>query len=406
MYKSEFKVLQGGLSSDTSQLKKTFISAYVTDTRLMGVLAVYARWAVGDDLTMPELHQFFYIDCEEAGLETYRSFRGDFGPEAAMAEQSLVGGLGASRIPLSEREFKGLLTHWMNFNRKRELPLPDGFPQYSFVFNNRPPGAKELASLMSKICCPITEDYQVVNYFLMRCFGRDYGAAAFLTDSHSGDDGRLREDFPLDIYDGYVKATFCRNVIDLHLRYADGAVAYLCESLVEMKGKYDILVSKVVVKNLKIIGFEHCSGYSISAVESAMILKKPELTNVFEINLSEEEIEENLGEFIVGLNTVMTRHSNGRMFMAFKKTNDHVGERVFMLSNDVRGVYYLTDFGQLIVMSYNEKDLGMLTSRLADSPLAPYLLYSSGYEFLEPVLFEFVNSGLPDFDDFVEMNTE
>ena len=152
MYKSEFKVLQGGLSSDTSQLKKTFISAYVTDTRLMGVLAVYAHWAVGDDLAMPELHQFFYIDCEEAGLETYRSFRGDFGPEAAMAEQSLVGGLGASRIPLSEREFKGLLTHWMNFNRKRELPLPDGFPQYSFVFNNRPPGAKELASLMSKIC--------------------------------------------------------------------------------------------------------------------------------------------------------------------------------------------------------------------------------------------------------------
>ena len=64
MYKSEFKVLQGGLSSDTSQLKKTFISAYVTDTRLMGVLAVYARWAVGDDLAMPELHQFFYIDCE------------------------------------------------------------------------------------------------------------------------------------------------------------------------------------------------------------------------------------------------------------------------------------------------------------------------------------------------------
>ncbi|MGN0701678.1 MAG: hypothetical protein ACI4KL_00630 [Lentihominibacter sp.] len=398
--------MQGGLSSDISQLNKTFISAYVTDTRLMGVLAVYARWAVGEDSSVPELHQFFYIDCEEAGLETYRSFRGDFGPEAAMAEQSLVGGLGAGKVPLSEKELKCLLTCWMYFNRKRELPLPPGFAQYSFVFNRRPPTSKQLAALMGKICCPITEDYQVVNYFLMRCFGRDYGAAAFLTDSHSGDDGRLQEDFPLDIYDGYVKATFCRNVIDLDRRFSDGAVSYLCESLVEMEGKYDILVSKVVVRNLKVIGFEHCSGYSISSVEAAMILKKPELTNVFEINLSSEEIDDNLGEFTVGLNTVMTRHSNGRMFMAFKKTNDHVNERVFLLSNDVRGVYYLTDYGQLIVMAYNENDLRMLTSRLAASPLAPYLLYSSGYEFLEPVLFEFVNSGFEDFDDFVEMNTE
>lgn len=406
MYKSEFKVLQGGLSSDIKNAPKSFVSAYVTDTRLMGVLAVYARWRVGEEYALPELHQFFYIDCEEAGLETYRFFRGEFGNEAALAEQSLVGGLGANKIPLSERELRLLMTHWRDFNLKRGLPLPADSTQYDFLFNTRPVTVKQMSALMNKICCPITGDYQAVNYFLMRCFGRDYEAAAFLTDSRRGEDGRLQEDFPLDIYDSYVKATFCRNVIDIDCSYADGGVAYLCESLVEMNGKHDILVSKVVVRNLKVIGFEHCSGYGISSVEAAMILKKPELTNVFEVSLSPEALEENIGEFIVGLNTVMTLHSNGRMFMAFKKTNDHVNEKVFMLSNDVRGVYYLTNYGQLIVMAYNNRDLAMLTERLATSPIAPYLVYSGAYEFLEPVLYEFINSGYEDFDDFIDMNTE
>lgn len=406
MYKADFKVIQGGLSSDISSYSKHFVSAYVTDTRLMGVLAVYAHWHVGDEYPAPDLHQFFYIDCEEAGLETYRSFRGDFGKEAQLAEQALVGGLGARKVPLTERQLRLLMTRWRDFNKRRGLPLPKGLEQYGFIFSNRKASNAAVIRLMEKICCPIESDYQAVNYFLMRCFGRDYEAAAFLTCSHSGEDGRLQEDFPLDIYDSYVKATFCRNVIDVDRRYGDGATAYLCESLIEMKGKHEILVSKVVVKDLKVIGFEHCSGYSISSVEAAMILKKPELTNVYEIMLEEEALEENLGEFIVGLNTVMTRHSNGRMFMAFKSTNDHVNERVFMLSNDVRGVYYLTDFGQLIVMAYNREDLNRLVSRLSQSPLAPYLIPSSGYEFLEPVLFEFVNSGFEDFDDFVDMNTE
>ena len=68
MNRPKFTVIQGGLAA--ANRKNTFVSAYVTDTRLMGVLAVYAHWQVevpasGDRL--PDIHQFFYIDCEEAG---------------------------------------------------------------------------------------------------------------------------------------------------------------------------------------------------------------------------------------------------------------------------------------------------------------------------------------------------
>ena len=65
----ELTVIEGGLSVPVSKREKYFVSAYVTDTRLMGVLSIYARWRLsGSSDTEADLHQFFYIDCEELGL--------------------------------------------------------------------------------------------------------------------------------------------------------------------------------------------------------------------------------------------------------------------------------------------------------------------------------------------------
>lgn len=396
MKETKLTVISGGLTADLSGCSRSFAGSYVTNTRLMGVLALHAVWNFCSPEFSTKLHQFFYIDCEEQGLETYRSFRGDDDPQMAVYEQGLVGGLGADKVPLTEKEFCWLICHWRSFNDKHGLPLPKGVSEYSFIFEESSElSYEERQALLDKICVEITSDYQAVNYFLMRCFGRDYEAAGRLTD--------LSYDFPLDIYDGYVRATFCRNVIDEDQRYGDGAVSYLCDSLIEMGGEHDTVISKVVLRDLKVIGFEHCDRYHISSAEAAMMLRKPEFTNVYEFILDEDEIEENLGEFIVGLNTIMTKHSNGRLFMAFKKTNDHVGERIFMLSNDVRGVYYLTDYGQLILMAYTTEDAARLEARLAASPLGRYIIPTAKYEFLEPVFFEFINSGFEDFEDFLNI---
>ena len=394
MKKTDLKVINGGLTSDINGVKKHFKSAYVTDTRLMGVLAVYAHWTMNEGACR-ELHQFFYIDCEEAGLETYSSIRGPFGDEARQVEQALVGGLGAARVPLTESQLRWLMSHWRQFNDKQNLPLPSGIEEYGFILENPLVlSYEEKSALLDNLCVEITTDYQAVNYFLMRCFGRDYEAASRLTD--------LDYDFPLDIYDAYVKATFCKNTIDVEKEYGDGSISYLCESVIEMNGEHEIVVSKVVVKKLKIIGFEHCSGFSISSAEAAMMLRKPEFTTVFEVLVDDDVLDDNLGEFTLGLNTIMTEHENGRLFMAFKKTNDHVKERVFMLSNDVSGVYFLTDFGQLIVMSNTDTGIRRLEAKVAASPLSPFLLPTARFEFLEPVLFEFINSGFEDFGDFLD----
>ena len=100
MTKPKLTVIEGGLAASIDKRPKYFLSAYVTDTRLMGVLAVHACWKIpyGDELS--DFHQFFYIDCEEMGLETYKSFLDSDPSEIEMAEQALVGGLGASKIEI------------------------------------------------------------------------------------------------------------------------------------------------------------------------------------------------------------------------------------------------------------------------------------------------------------------
>ena len=213
----------------------------------------------------------------------------------------------------------------------------------------------------------------------------------------------LHDDFPLDLYDDYKKATFCKNVIDVEKEYRDGSVSYLCESLVEMNGKHETIISKVVVRDFKIVGFEHCDSFPVTSIEAALMLKKAEYISVFEVLLDEDELEDNIGEFILTSNTIMTTHECGRLFMAFKPTNSHVSERVFMLSNDVRGVYFLTDYGQLIAMANTEADVQKLERVLFESPLMPYLVATEKYEFLDPVLLEFVESGFDDFEEFLKI---
>ena len=90
--------------------------------------------------------------------------------------------------------------------------------------------------------------------------------------------------------------------------------------------------------------------------------------------LSEEDMENNIGELTISFNTSMSEQENGRLFMGFKKNNDHVNSRVFRLSNDVKGIYYLTDFGQLIIASYTLHEIRYLENQLKASPLAPFLI--------------------------------
>jgi len=384
-----FTVIKGGLSYPYESDKKTFVSAFVTDTRLMGVVGLYMHWEIEADRFASDFHQFFYFDAEEYGFETYRSISGNDMSEISYIEHALMGGLGGQKIDLTQKEAAFLIQSYANMNRRLSTPLPDGQKEYGFLLEPEVDMTdKEKLALFRKQCTPITSTYQAINYFLMRCFAHDYEAAEYL--SAGG--------FPPDIYADIPPATLCKNTIDA-FENEDGS-SYLCESLIEHDTSYVLTVSEITMSKTKVASFEKRSAMQVSAVEAAMMLSRPEFVTVYEILSTPEEFDASLAELTSG--TLLTAHSSGRLFLAFNKNNDHVDKQVFRLNEDVFGLYYITDYGQMIIAAYSIKGIHSMEKELRKSTVAQSLLPVSKYEFKEPVLYEFIQSDFEDFEEFLE----
>ena len=390
MSKPVLTVIEGGLSPSKGTAEKEFAGAYITNTRLMGVMGMYVHWKLPEYPSCPDFHQFFYFDAEEYGFENYRSVMGNQVEKIASIEQTMINGLGGRKNELTEREVRAVLWKYLMFNKERNIPLPEGIDEYEFLLTE-PDGFTDAEKwqLVYKLCDPIASDYHVINYFLMRCFGHDYEAASWL----------CRADVPLLLYkEQHLQATFCKNTIDDD---PDEAGAYICESLIEYNGQYHLIVSRLTVDDeLFVTSFEACSGFMISSMEAAMMLAKPEFITVYETMIPHEEFASLLGQ--VPLNCLITPHKNGKLYMMFHNHNDHVNRQIFMLSADVAGIYYLTDSGQLLAAAYDLPGIHALEKDLRKSVLAPYVVATGKYEFKEPVLYEFVESNFDDFDEFVE----
>jgi hypothetical protein len=394
MDKPTLRLIKGGLV-EKEQAEKRFVAATITDTRLMGATAMYIHWHLLSCPDADSLHQFFYFDDEEFGLETYRSVWGEGEDEVLVMEQALMGGLGGKKKDLTEKQARYLVCKYAAWNITHALPLPDGESEYAFILNDPPSlSESEKKSLNVKICTPLKSDYHVINYYLMRCFGRDEEGAGFLINEDSDSPGKSHGS-ALAWMPNKVAATFCRNTIE-----ATDDLSYLCESLIETDKKYTIVVTRLRVLDLKIVDCRLISTMDISPAEAAMMLSRPEYVSVYEIIVDPEEFDEKSWD--LSLSTMVTIHDNGKLFLSFNSNNNHVNKQVFRLSDDVFGLYYVSDFGQLILSASTLKNIQTMESKILKSPLGHILIPGSKFEFKEPVLYEFIQSDFDDFDEFVE----
>lgn len=387
MSKNNFKVLKGGLLDSAVSSRKLFVSAYVTNTRLMGVLGMYIHFKLPDNQTLEDLHQFFYFDAEDYGFESYHSVLGSDSEKVLELENMVTGGLGGEKIPLTLREAQYLLQEYVRFNKKAHLPLPEGKKEYGFLLEqdillSEP----DLYILMCKQCISIESPFALINYFLMRIIGRDFGAASFLTT----------QNFPLDLFPEFKTGTFCKNIID------EGNLpdTYICESLLQFSDSYYLAVTHISLTGMSVSGFQRVSLFRISPAEAAMMLSRSEFITVYEM-LQPPEIFSKASTRLVQ-KAMITPHENGTLYMMFHSNNNHVAKRVYRLNEDVLGMYYVTSGGQLLSAAYSLEEIRLLEKDLGTALIGTSLLTRSKYEFQEPVLYEFIQSGFEDFEDFVD----
>lgn len=394
--KHNFTVIKGG-KSDTASFKPEdliFVDAYVTDTRLMGVLGLSIVWEIIDDKGNIPFHQFFYFDAEEYGLDTYESLQGDSPEILELIEQNLIGGLGGEKHPLSQAEALNLLADFVSGSEKLRAPLATPTEQYLELIKDLPPlSPVERELLRGKTCTPIKSHYQLINYYLMRSFARDFEAAKYLIAMEADPLEGLWEK----------PGTLCKNTIEEHVDKS-GSLSYLCEALIDWDGEYEmilleIMISKGKMADAKIADAKVNHSFKISPAEAVMMLNRSEYVSVYEILAEPVDFDNTFLPLMAG--ALKTNHENGRLYMEFNNNNEHVNQKVFRLNEDIHGLFYVSDFGQLLLSAFSLEKIHSLESFLQKGPLSLMLLPTAKYEFKEPIVYDFIQSDFEDFEDYI-----
>lgn len=402
-----FKVINGGLLEGSADSRKKFISAEITNTRLMGVVGIFVHWKLLDNETNTEFFQCFYLDAEEYGFDSYEYVVGPDLPEtrekAEKLADRLLGGLGGTRVAISERETRSLVQDYVYMNHKNKIPIPDD-AEVDFIM--RPEvtlDIQERRELMAKQCEEIKGDWQLVNYFIMRCVGHDFEAARYLTSGHVNFlDFRNEAPAVLLRNESEVSGSEFKGGKD-HASFST-SVTYRCQSLVEFTGRIEVIISRVTVDGLKVTGFEILTRETISPMEADMLTRRDEYIIICDLLTPPEDFTKESASCTAKAQE--TAYDKGRLFVLFKPDNDHVKERVFKLYDDVFGSIFITDFGQVIIESFDREVTEViardLVKELEEGTIIPAVRYSFDY----PVFYEFIKSEFEDFEDFVDVISE
>ena len=363
-----------------------FMEAHITDTRLMGVTGLYMKFKITDSEEERTLHQFFYFDAEEYGFENYNSLTNADDDRVNYMENKLFGGLGGRKKELTLKEGMFLVQKYAEFNKKRNIPLPDNRDEYGFlllnpVFMSEP----ELYILMEKQTVRIESDYELINYFLMRTVGCDFPAALYLTTM----------DFDNNIFPEIKLGTFLKNTID----ETETPGTYVNESLIEFGNNYYLATSETSVRGNRICNAICHSFFKITPYEAALIMARPEFVSVYDFRERGTVFHRDSTELTK--KAMVNQHDTGVLYMIFHDNNDHVKHKVYRLNEDVLGIYYVSDSGQLISTAYSLEEIEIMEQNLINSPLKDQLLTVSKYEFPDTLLYEFIESDFGDFDSFV-----
>ena len=389
MTDTPFKVIRGGLDGRppvTSEEQKpyTFVSAWITDTRLMGVNAMYVKWK---DRLDTDVHQFFYFDAVDTGFERFQEITGNDEKELRAAETSFAGGLGGSKVGISEDEALFLIREFSRVNKKTGEPLPRlGIRMKKMLAEIPAAGGEAGKTLFSKICKSPLSPNEVVNYFMMRICDSDSAGLEFLSEGKiSGKDSPARG----TLY------TLHRNKISWHDKNSAS-----CESLVESDSGFEMWISEMSFSRGYVTSYKRKSRMRISGTEAFMMLSHPEFVMVYNITDKDAKLSQDSTPFT--RRSTLIEENDGVSYMLFRPNNNHVDTRDYRLYDDIFGIYHLTSTGQFICSSSSQQDIALIELDLVFSPVYKSMELIGNYEFNEPVMAQFLASGYDDFNEFMK----
>ncbi len=359
-----------------------FNFAKVTNSRLMGSMGLIIGWIKEDDILF---NQYFLLDAEGLGISDYVSIANPTKDQAYREEERLMGGLGSDRIRISEEEALFLVNHFGNKNYRYEKELPGDIDEYINMVNSYK-GETTLGKIFPKICKDIKEEIEFINYMTMRFIARDKESLKYYSFNDELSNMHITE----------INGTLLKNRV---MNKDDNK--YISEALYEdADGYYTCKIAFSIDKESEGFKISSMLVTDIQGIYDFQVfdeISKPEFVTIYDLQEEDVFLEKFYNENPFALRSEM---EDGVFFTRFNFDNNHVKEDVYVISNDIKAIYYKID-NKFLVGTYNDKDR-LYINKMLICNYREYICLEEEMYFEENVLYDFVESGSDDFYDFLD----
>lgn len=376
------------LVKDNSILKgMKFKEAFATNTRLMGVVGVMAKFL---DKQGKEIVHIYHLDYESYGIDGFKEWRQISESDLRRELSKVIGGLGGRLESISIEELIYLLKSAysvQDFDIEDVQDLLQWYP--TFLSNDLELEKASELNLLARLSGDLSSDEERLHYFMMRFVGQDFVGMQGLATDAVLETGKNNTS---------IASTLIKNTVEREEELAD-SIIYNVASLIDYMDTYKLMNSQIEVSKEThvVLSYLEMNHLLISPNEAALRLAKKEFIAVYTMK---KDGFRYLFEYKKP-HLMMNIHQTGSLYTEFNPTNKHVEASTYYLNGDIFAVYYLTDSEQLVVSTFNEANLERIESFFNNSGLEQYLAYEGDFEADKSLIYEFVNSGYESFYDFL-----
>lgn len=346
-----------------------FIKGYATNSRMMGV--------IGLRLHFQGLTLFYHLDFEEYGFDRFEAYAGEDPETLDRLTQSFIGGLGAELVEINLEEASALVYEAVEKGDLFFYDIPMEFFEYEYLLDEF--AQKPSNACYDKITCDFKNDYERINYFMMRTAGQDFDYRDKMLAGHPIDFSLVEE-----------PTLLLKNTITEEKGH------YLCNAIIDYRDGYMMIICQIDIKDKIISGAEVISSMVLSAREASFQLNKTELIlvcytdHVEAIKLKLESEKPSAMKNI---------YEGGSLYTLYQPNNHHVRKQTYYLNEDVFAIIYITDTHQIVISAFDERSISDIKALITED--FPEIDVMMELEAETPILYSFVNTGKQDFIAFI-----
>lgn len=346
---------------------------YVTNTRLMGVVGVIIHYKGFVDI--------YHLDFEEYGIDGFKRVVDKDEIVISKEISKIIGGLGGKLKKISKEQAFYLLQKACDVSMEFINLFPILDTSYEDLLVKKINLSKKDKNILySRMCVDIQSDYALINYYIMRKVGKDklYNMLEF-----------KKIDFELTDMPQTLLKNSIENISENKFR---------TETLIDYKNKYLLTTVAIEIFKGKILDATVIETLDITSTEAAFILNKKEYIIIY--HYSDKSFE---GKFYNDHYKLMKKsYDQGNLYTEYNKNNNHVDSNVYYLNDDMYGIFYFTNNNQLVVASFEEKNIDEIIQRLKK-----YDDLKLNNEFVvdQSLIYSFITSEYNNFYDFLNLES-